>query len=94
MPAFMVSSLIIAVGILSVGVGIALALDILYEARRVHTRMISRATGILEGWDAWFLGGFSHIALGCRGLQAAAMCVGWSVIGLGCIGLGVHALGH
>ena len=90
MSLLVISSLIIAIGILSVGVGILLARDMLSEARRVHVRMTSRATGVLEGWDAWFLGGFSRMAMGCRWLSAMAMCAGWSVIGLGCIGLGVH----
>ena len=88
----MISSLIIAIGVLSVGIGILLARDMLREARRTHLRMMSRATDVLEGWDAWFLGGFSSMAMGCRWLWAMATCAGWSAIGLGCIGLGFRLL--
>ena len=92
MPAYVVSSLIIAIGILSVGIGFLFAQDMVQAAHRLHWRMVSRAT--VEGWDAWFLGGFSRVAMGFRWLSAIATCAGWSLIGLGCIGLGIHVLTH
>ena len=92
MSAFVVSSLIIAIGVLSVGIGILLARDMLHEARRMHRRIVSQATDVLEDWDAWFLDGFSRMAMGCRWLWAMVICAGWSAIGVGCIGLGFRVL--
>ncbi|MBI4597619.1 MAG: hypothetical protein HY737_04360 [Candidatus Omnitrophica bacterium] len=92
MPTYVVSGLIVTIGVLSVGIGVLLARHMVHDAQRVHGRILSRSTGVLEGWDARFVGGFAQLAMGCSWLWAAAAWFGWTLVGMSCIGLGVHVL--
>ena len=90
----LVSGLMMTTGVLAGGVGALTARQMLQDAGRAHARIVSRTTGILESWDAWFLGGFSRIAMGVRWLFAMVAWIGWTLVGMGCIGLGIQLLRH
>ncbi|MBI3321946.1 MAG: hypothetical protein HYZ91_06745, partial [Candidatus Omnitrophica bacterium] len=43
-----------------------------------------------EGWDAWFLDGFSVLSTGLRGVGAAAAWLVWTIAGISLIVLGIR----
>lgn len=90
MGTIVVSGLVIAMGVVALGVGIASAISSLRAAHRVHHRTAGRATAMLEGWDAWFLQGFSTMTMGIRGLYAILLWLGWTLVGVTLIGLGIR----
>ncbi len=83
-----------AVGVLSVGIGALMARDGLRSAHRRHDRTAGVSGADLDAWGAWFLGGFSTMTMGFRGLIAAIAWCAWTLIGMSCIGLGIQLLGR
>jgi hypothetical protein len=88
----MMGILVIATGVVSAGVGIAIALQRLRVARRAYRRTATLYAAMPEGWSSWFVGGFSSLTVGSHGLVALAAFLGWSMAGLGLIGLGLRLL--
>jgi len=87
-----VGGVLVAMGCLSAGVGWIIAGRTLRLAHRTHGRTASRAATVLDGWDTWFLGGFSNLTMGLRSLYAMAVWAAWTVAGLALIGLGLQQL--
>ena len=94
MMSWLIGGLLIVTGLVAAGVGIAVARHGFHAAQRMYFRMAARSTMSPEDWDAWFLGGFSGVSLGFRGLVALVVWLVWTLAGLGVIGLGVRLFGH
>ena len=90
----LMSSLMIAVGALAVGLGVLMARAGLRIAHRRYARTARIADANLDEWGAWFLGGFSTMTLGFRGLIAVIAWCAWTLIGVSCLGLGIQLLGR
>ncbi len=84
------SGLVIAMGLIATGVGIATAMHRLRVAGRVHRKFATLYATTPEGWASWFLGGFSSLTVGSHWFWATAALTGWSVAGLCLIGLGLQ----
>ncbi len=82
------SATVVLMGVLAVGVGWVVTQGALQKARRRHHRMTTLP--IETGWDDWFLGGFSGLALGIRWLTAGAVGLVWALAGAWIIGLGLR----
>jgi len=89
---WVIGSLTVVTGLIAAGVGIVVAGRSIQSARRVYRRTASRSAAALGGWGAWFLGGFSGMTMGLRWLYAVALWLGWTVAGIGLIGLGIRLL--
>ena len=85
-------TLIILSGLVIAGLGLVMALRSLRWAYRTHMRTARRSSGAVDGWESWFLGGFSTLSTGLRGLGAVTMCSAFSVTGIGLIGFGIRLL--
>ena len=86
----LVSWLVIVTGLISTGVGLAVATGRLKHARRAYHRTQTLYDAMPEGWTSWFLQGFSGLTMGTHWLRATLAFIGWSLAGLGLIGLGVR----
>jgi hypothetical protein len=84
------AALLVVTGLVAVTVGVAVARQCLREAHRAYQKTASFSTATLEGWGSWFLGGFSGLAMGLRGLYALAACSAWTLAGACLIGIGVR----
>ena len=84
------SGLVIAMGLLSAGVGMVAARHRLRSADRAHRRITTRYAAMPEGWTSWFVGGFSSLAVGTHWLWVVVALLGWSMVGLFLIGLGLR----
>ncbi|MBI4341838.1 MAG: hypothetical protein HY599_00550 [Candidatus Omnitrophica bacterium] len=89
-----VSVLLIVMGLISAGVGALVARHALRAAHRTHHRTVSLSPATLDGWDAWFLDGFSALTAGIRWLSALGVWLGWTVAGAGLMWLGLRLLQH
>ncbi|MBI2495834.1 MAG: hypothetical protein HYW10_04640 [Candidatus Omnitrophica bacterium] len=85
-----ISALVVAIGVLAACVGVAIARQRLRSAHRIYRRTASLSTGILDGWSAWFLVGFSTMTMGIRWLYAVGSWLIWTLIGVGFVGLGIR----
>ena len=85
-----ISGLVILMGLIAGGVGVAMARHQLHAAGRVHRKTELLYAAMPEGWGSWFLGGFSILPAGSRWLWAAAALASWTLIGLLLIGLGIR----
>lgn len=90
MTELLVSGLVIATGLISVGVGIAAASSRLRIARRAYRRTTALHTAVSEGWSTWFLSGFSGMTMGTQWLSAVTAWFIWTLAGLGLITLGIR----
>ncbi len=88
----LVSALIVATGGLALGTGLLLARARLRTARRAHRKTATLHAAMPDGWSAWFLDGFSGLALGTHWLLAAAGGIAWTLAGVYLIGLGIRLL--
>ena len=86
----LISALIITMGLISSGVGLALATNRVRHAGRIYRRTTLLYKGMPEEWTSWFLGGFSGFTVGTHWLWAAAVLLGWTLAGLCLIGLGLR----
>ena len=84
------SGLVIAMGLLSAGVGMVAAMHRLQSGARAYRRLTALYAVMPEGWTSWFVGGFSTLTVGTYWLWATAILVGWSVAGFFLIGLGLR----
>jgi hypothetical protein len=73
-------------------IGLALAQRSLRLAHRAHAWTARRSDTTVEGWDAWFLTGFSDLTMGIRWLYALVVWSAWTLAGAGLIGLGVYVV--
>ena len=89
MAELFVSGLVIATGLISAGVGIAVAAGRLRTARRAYQRTVALHTAA-GGWEAWFLSAFSGMTMGTQWLWAAASWLVWTLAGVCLIGLGLR----
>ena len=90
-----IGGLVIATGIVALGVGQVMASTALQSARRMQHRLASRATPtVIDGWSDWFMEGFCGMAIGVRGLYAVATWMMWTTAGIGFVSLGVRLIGH
>ena len=92
MAELVVGSLVMAMGLIAAGVGVIIARRALQTAQRAHHRTAAISAATLEGWDSWFLGGFSHLAMGIHWLYAVSVWLAWTLAGAGLIGLGIGLL--
>jgi len=90
MAELFVSGLVITMGLISAGVGIAVAASRLRTARRAYRRTAALQTAMSEGWGAWFVGGFSGMTMGTQWLSAVTAWFIWTLAGLGLITLGIR----
>lgn len=81
-----------ATGILAAGVGIAVAQHVVRTSQRAHHRLAALSTTLVEGWDAWFVGGFSGLTAGLSWVVAVAAWGLWTVTGLALVGFGVRLI--
>ena len=86
------SLLLIATGVAAAGVGAALASRNIRTARRAFDRTAARSLSTLDGWDGWFLDGFSGVSTGLRWCSALASWLCWTLAGIGFITLGIHCI--
>ena len=84
------SGLVVLMGLLAIGVGMAMARRHLQTAGRAYRKTETLYEAMPEGWGSWFLGGFSGLTMGAHSLWAAAALTGWTVAGLLLIGLGLR----
>jgi len=85
-----VGGLLVGVGVLAAWMGLAAGGRALRSARRSYHRMSPVSAATSEDWGAWFLGGFSGVTMGLRGLIAAIVWLAWTLAGVGFIGLGIQ----
>jgi hypothetical protein len=83
-------ALVMAAGLVVAGVGLAVAHGRLSALQRRAHRAALREAAALDGWSAWFAGGFTGFALGLQSLAAVAVWIVWTVAGACLIGLGIR----
>ena len=82
--------LVMTMGFMTMGLGVGVARHSLAMARRVYQRTTSLATATMDGWDAWFLGGFSSLTMGIRWWSAISVGAVLTLTGVCLIGLGIR----
>lgn len=80
----------IAAGCLAAWIGVEAAAHNTRAAHRAHRRTVAHAAATLEGWNAWFLGGFAGVSSGLRQLASVAAWLAWTLAGACFIGLGTQ----
>jgi len=86
----LISSLAIAAGCLSAGVGYVVAVARLRVARRAYRKTAALNAALPGSWNAWFLGGFSSLTVGTQWLSALAAWGVWTLAGACLIALGLR----
>ena len=94
MPERIVSGLIVATGLVAVGLGVAEARHRLRLAHRAYRRTSALHASPSGGWTGWFLDGFSGMTMGTQWLSAALAAFAWALAGLCLIGLGIRLFAH
>ncbi len=84
-----VKSVAVLTGGVSILVGCLVATGRIRGARRTHSRVGARLNPT-EDWRAWYVGGFSGLALGTRWLLAALTWLAWVVAGTALVVLGIR----
>lgn len=84
------SGLVIVMGLMSAGVGVATARRRCRAAGRAYRKIESLYAATPEGWASWFLGGFSSLTVGTHWLLATAALTIWTVAGAVLVGLGLQ----
>ena len=87
-----VSTLLVAIGLISAGVGAVIARQTVRAAHKTYHRTASRSPATLQGWDEWFLDGFLGLTAGIRWLSALGIWLAWTVAGIGFVWLGLHLI--
>lgn len=82
-------TLMIVIGFLSAGVGVLFARSRWQAARRSFHRISSLSATTAEGWDSWFLGGFSEVTMGLRRLSTVLAWLVLTLAGAWFVGAGV-----
>ena len=83
--------LVITTGVLSTCVGFVIATHRLRTAQRVYRKTEALSAATPEGWQAWFLSGFSGMTMATRWLFAMVAWLAWTAAGVGLVGLGIRA---
>lgn len=83
------SGLVIVMGLVAAGVGIATANRRVRAAGRAHRKISTLYAAMPEGWSSWFVGGFSSLTVGTHWLRATLALTGWMLAALSLIGLGL-----
>jgi hypothetical protein len=83
---------LVGTGLLAAGVGIAIAQQVVRTTLRAQQRLSTLSTTVVEGWDAWFIGGFSGVTAGFSWLYAVGVFALWATAGLGLMGLGIRLI--
>lgn len=86
------SAVAVTTGLVLAGVGVIGATKRVRMAQRAHAKTAALCGTLPEGWDAWFVSGFSDVTMGTRWLFAVAVGCAWVVVGVCFIGLGLHLL--
>ena len=89
---WMMGGVLIVMGLVAAGVGMVLARHGFRAAHRTYHRTTSLSAATPEGWDAWFLGGFSGMTMGIRWLSTVAAWLAWTAAGVGLVGLGFRLM--
>ena len=84
--------LMVVTGIVASVVGVALGRHRLRVAHRAHARTASLSASAPEGWDWWFLGGFSGMTVGLHWVYAIVAWFAWSLAGLWFVWFGLRLL--
>ncbi len=92
MSVWVVSGLVCATGIVALLIGGLVCGLRFRSAQRTFERTTAMSHRVDDGWETWFMDGFSRVAVGMQGLRALAVGIGWSVAGLGLIGIGLRLL--
>ena len=92
MTQWVMGGVLIIMGLVAAGVGMVLARYGLRAAHRHYHRTASLSAATLEGWDSWFLGGFSGMTMGIRWLYAVVSWLLWTLAGVGLVGLGFRLM--
>ena len=87
-----VSALLVVIGLISVGVGAVVARRTVRAAHKAYHRIASLSPSTLEGWDDWFLDGFSGLTAGIQWLSALWAWLAWTLAGIGFLWLGLHLI--
>jgi hypothetical protein len=82
-------ALMVAIGCLSAGVGVVLARNRWRAAHRSFHRTASLSAATAEGWDSWFLGGFSEVTMGIRRLSTVLAWLVLTLAGAWFVGAGI-----
>lgn len=88
MPSWVTGSLVIVTGVVAALSGVVVIQSRLAKVQRTT----ARSAILADDWSAWFVGGFSQMTVGARGLLAVAVGLAWVLAGVGLIGLGVQGL--
>ena len=88
----LMSALVVASGVLSSCVGIATAMHRLRIADRIQRRTATIYDTMPDGWNSWFLSGFSSLTVGTHWLWAGIGFAGWVIAGSCLIWLGLRLL--
>ena len=80
--------LLITTGLIAAAVGVLVAHQRLHQATRIHRRTLSLSLAP-EGWNSWFLVGFSSVSMGIQWLVAMTAWLAWTLAGMGFIALGL-----
>ena len=84
-----ISGLVIVTGVISTAVGIAAAAGRLRAAGRAYRKTETLYAAMPEGWNSWFLGGFSGLTMGTHLLWAIVVLASWTLAGACLITLGL-----
>ena len=84
------SGLVMVMGLIAAGVGMATARYRIRAASRAHRRISTLYATMPEGWSSWFVGGFSSLTVGTSWLWATLAFVGWTLAGLFLVGLSLQ----
>ena len=87
-----VSALLVVIGLISAVVGAIVARRTVRAAHKTYHRTASFSQSTLEGWDDWFLDGFSGLTAGIRWLSALGAWLAWTLAGVGFLWLGLHLI--
>ena len=87
-----ISGVLVVMGLISAGVGAIVARHTVRTAQKSYRRTASLSPATLEGWDDWFLNGFSGLTVGIRWLTALGIWLAWTIAGIGCVWLGLRLI--
>lgn len=87
----LMAGLAMLTGAIAVTIGWLMGRHALRAAQRSHHRTAALAA-LMEGWQEWFIGGFSGAALGIRWLSALMAGLLWVVAGGALVWLGIRLL--
>ncbi len=88
---YLLSGLVIVLGLIATGVGVTAAAHRLRTARRTFRKLETLYDAMPESWGSWFVGGFSSLTIGTHWLRAAMTLAAWAIAGLSLVWLGLQS---